>query len=337
MNVPIWSGIFLCLVQSALFSGLTLGLFGLSTLRLEVEAEMRHKGARKILKLREDAHFLLATLLWGNVSVNVLIALLSDSVLTGVWAFCFSTFGITIFAEIMPQAYFARHALSAAPIMVPLVKIYQVLLFPVAKPTALLLDLWLGKEAIGYFQEHEFKILLKKHIQSDKSNIDLLEGIGASNFLALDDIRIEREGEVIDPESILSLPISGGLPVFPEFKKDPKDPFLQKIHASRKKWVIITDEQGKPCVALYAYKFLRRALYDPDLPNPYRYCHRPIVVSDPDTNLGQVITKLKVHPEHSEDDVIDNDLILYWNDKKRIITGADILGRLLRGIVERVQ
>jgi metal transporter CNNM len=33
-----------------------------------------------------------------------------------------------------------------------------------------------------------------------------------------------------------------------------------------------------------------------------------------------------------EDDVIDNDLILVWGEEKRIITGSDILGRLLRGI-----
>ena len=42
---------------------------------------------------------------------------------------------------------------------------------------------------------------------------------------------------------------------------------------------------------------------------------------------------MKVKPEHPEDDVIDNDLILVWGEQKRIITGADLLGRLLRGIV----
>jgi hypothetical protein len=41
---------------------------------------------------------------------------------------------------------------------------------------------------------------------------------------------------------------------------------------------------------------------------------------------------MKVRPEHAEDDVIDNDLILVWGEQKRIITGSDILGRLLRGI-----
>ena len=48
-----------------------------------------------------------------------------------------------------------------------------------------------------------------------------------------------------------------------------------------------------------------------------------------------VIQKLRVHPEHAEDDVIDNDLILCWAEERRIITGADLLGRLLRGIAGR--
>jgi metal transporter CNNM len=51
--------------------------------------------------------------------------------------------------------------------------------------------------------------------------------------------------------------------------------------------------------------------------------------------MGSVIGHMKVKPEHPEDDVVDNDLllILVWGEQKRIITGADPLGWLLRGIV----
>ena len=39
---------------------------------------------------------------------------------------------------------------------------------------------------------------------------------------------------------------------------------------------------------------------------------------------------------NSYDDVIDDDLILIWGkEEKRIITGSDILGRLMRGIARR--
>jgi hypothetical protein len=45
------------------------------------------------------------------------------------------------------------------------------------------------------------------------------------------------------------------------------------------------------------------------------------------TPLGSVISHMKVKPEHPEDDVIDNDLILVWGEQKRIITGAGSFGQ----------
>jgi metal transporter CNNM len=43
---------------------------------------------------------------------------------------------------------------------------------------------------------------------------------------------------------------------------------------------------------------------------------------------------MKVVPERIGDDVIDHDLILVWHQQKRIIAGADLLGRLLRGVAQ---
>ncbi len=51
------------------------------------------------------------------------------------------------------------------------------------------------------------------------------------------------------------------------------------------------------------------------------------------TPLGSVIGRMKVEPAYPEDDVIDDDLILVWGEEKRIITGAALLGRLLRAIL----
>ena len=56
-------------------------------------------------------------------------------------------------------------------------------------------------------------------------------------------------------------------------------------------------------------------------------------MTSPKTRLERVIRQFKVYPQDPEDDVIDQDLILYWGEEKRILTGSDILGRLLRGIV----
>jgi hypothetical protein len=50
--------------------------------------------------------------IWGNVSTNVLLTLLSDAVLAGLSAFFFSAVVITLLCEIIPQAYFSRNALQ---------------------------------------------------------------------------------------------------------------------------------------------------------------------------------------------------------------------------------
>jgi metal transporter CNNM len=86
---------------------------------------------------------------------------------------------------------------------------------------------------------------------------------------------------------------------------------------------------------LDAHHFLRDALFNEVFLDLETYWHRPIIITDMRTPLGEVIGRMKVKPEHSEDDVIDNDLILIWGTQKRIITGADLLGRLLRGISTR--
>jgi uncharacterized protein (DUF2062 family) len=328
-------GILVCIVHSAMFSGLNLGFFGLSRLRLEVQAETKNANAIRILGLRKDAHLLLATILWGNVSVNVLLTLLVDSIFPVIWAFTFSTFGITLFGEVIPQAYFAKNALKSSKFLVPVIKFYQFLLFPIVKPTGLILDALLGKEETSFFKEEEVKVFLQRHARSNRTDVGLLESLGAVNFLAFDDIVMEDEGEIINPDSIIKLPsFSHGLPRFPDYEPVFDDPLIQKINASKEKWVIIINEKGHPAFALKADQFLRDVLYGKSK-SIYTYCHRPIIITQKGTPLGEVILKFRVHPEHKEDDVVDNDLILYWNEEKRIITGADILGRLLRGIVKR--
>ncbi|HEU65132.1 MAG TPA: DUF21 domain-containing protein [Chloroflexi bacterium] len=334
MTPLIWMGIVLCISQSAMLSGLNLACFSISRLHLELEAANNNKHAHRVLALREDSNFLLVTILWGNVSVNVLLALLSGSVLAGVIAFLFSTVVITIVGEIIPQAYFSRHALVMASRLSPLLRFYQVILFPIAKPTALVLDKWLGADAIVYFKEKDLRELIKMHASSSETDIDKVEGRGALNFLAIDDLPLAAEGEIIDPKSIVKLQFQGSKPVFPSIKPSSSDKFLKLIRASNKKWIIIVDQEGEPKMALESDSFLRDALFNRDAFNPYSHCHRPIIIKDEKVRLGDIISRLKVYPVHPGDDVVDEDVIILWNEEKRIITGSDILGRLLRGIVQ---
>lgn len=169
LNAEIWTwiGIAFCLSQSAMFSGLNLAFFSLSRLQLEVKAGSDNKAACTVLGMRQDSNFLLTTILWGNVGINVLLTLLSDSVMAGLSAFAFSAFFITVFGEITPQAYFSRNALKTASLLAPVLRFYQVLLFPLAKPCALLLDMWLGKEGITCMRERDLRKVIQKHIDAE--------------------------------------------------------------------------------------------------------------------------------------------------------------------------
>lgn len=124
-----------------------------SRLRLETEADHGVAAAKRSLDLRRDSNFLLTTILRGNVEINVLLTLLSNSVLAGAIAFIFSTFIITLFGEIIPQAYFSRNAMKMATLLSPVLRFYQWLLYPVARPCGIMLDKWLGKEIIEYLRE----------------------------------------------------------------------------------------------------------------------------------------------------------------------------------------
>jgi metal transporter CNNM len=185
-----WIGILLCLTQSAMFSGLNLAFFSVSRLRLEVDAAQGDRNSVRVLAIRKDPNLLLATILWGNVAMNCLLTLLADSVLAGVSAFILSTVAITFFGEIFPQAYFSRHALRVGAALVPVMRFYQLALYPVTKPTAWLLDHLVGPEAIVLWRERSMRELIRHHMRDKDSDVSAVEGAGAINFLDLDDIPV---------------------------------------------------------------------------------------------------------------------------------------------------
>ena len=338
-SIWIWVGILVCISQSATFSGLNIALFSLSRLRLEVAADQGDILAAKVLGLRRDANFTLATILWGNVSINVLLTLLAESVLLGLGAFLFSTIVITFAGEIFPQAYFTRNALKIGAALAPILRLYKFILWPVAKPSGWVLDKLVGQEPIPWMRENELENLLKYQAKTATTELSRLEARGAVNFLRLDDLPAKEEGEEIDPLSILTLPFSGTKPVFPEMSKSSKDPFLRQLAVSGKKWGVILDEKtGFPRKVINIPAFINAFLFWKSDVHPWDYCHIPLVSTDEDLPLGKILESWEVKPEGPDDDVIDEDIALLWTDQqKRIISGSDILGRLMRKIAQEVK
>ncbi len=325
-----WIAAGLCLSQSGIFSGLNLALFGLSKVRLQVESDAGNADARKVLELRRDSNRLLATILWGNVAVNVLLTILLDSLFIPAVAFFVSTFGITLFGEIAPQAYFSRNAMKVGARLAPLMRFYVLLFTPFAKPTGMMLDAWLGPEMTAWFGEHDLHHLIRRHVEEPEVNIGRVEGAGAMNFLTIDDRPLVAESELLDPRSIVQLPVEGRRVVWPSFAAGPDDPFLRRIHASGRKWVVITDPEDEPLRVLDADGFLRSACLDNTPTDPERFSHTPLVVRDPNAPIEAVVESL--HARSAGHDVIDQDVVLLWSREKRILTGADLLGSLLRGV-----
>ncbi|MEN8694716.1 MAG: DUF21 domain-containing protein [Akkermansiaceae bacterium] len=332
----IWIGIAVCILHSAIFSGCNLAFFSLGRMRLEAEAERDNDSAKKVLKLRKDANLLLCTILWGNVSVNVLLALLSESVLTGIGGFLFSTIGITIFGEIMPQAYFSRNALRVASLLSPLITLYQFILYPITKPCAILLDGWIGPEGPTYMRERDLEIILEKHIDEEDSEISANEGQGALNFLELDDRLISEEGNEIAEETIYQFPSKLDLPILPELHTEEGQAFLASLKKNHSRKAVILDEFGTPFIVLDTTSFLSSLCAEGDGVDIYKHCHRPVIVDADDTHLDSVLGQFVVEADDSRDLVVDRDVVIFWTaETKRIVTGADIFGRLLKGIAKR--
>ena len=157
-------------ILSGLFSGLNLGLmsFTADDLGVVIEgsddpAEVRN--AQRILPLRRQGNLLLCSLLLGNTLVNALIAVLLESIASGVVGTICTTGLIVVFGEIIPQAVCSRNALSIGAFTLPLVYVFVVICFPIAYPISLILDGCLGREISGDFNRKELLSLVQLNSQ----------------------------------------------------------------------------------------------------------------------------------------------------------------------------
>ncbi|XP_063699850.1 unextended protein [Culicoides brevitarsis] len=175
--LPIWLQLMIigiCLMFSALFSGLNLGLMSLDRTDLKIlcntgtENEQQH--ARTIQPVRDHGNYLLCSILLGNVLVNSTFTILLDGLTSGLLAVVFSTLLIVVFGEITPQAICSRHGLAVGAKTIWVTKAVMLITFPLSYPTSKILDYLLGEEIGNVYNRERLKELVK--VTTDINDLD---------------------------------------------------------------------------------------------------------------------------------------------------------------------
>ena len=187
-HLPVWSNyiiLAILLCMSGLFSGLNLGLMSLNPTDLKIIAETgtptEKYNASVILPVRICGNFLLCSILLGNVMVNSLIAIIFDHIPgnEGWIAVLFSTLGIVIFGEVIPQAVCSRYGLIIGGRTIMITKALMFITLPIAWPISRLLDFILGKEEGTVYNRKSLLEMLRitqNETDMKKEEIDILTG-----------------------------------------------------------------------------------------------------------------------------------------------------------------
>lgn len=169
-NLWVYLGVAILLVLlGGVFAGLTIALMGQDETYLQViatsgEGSERKAAASVLNLLKKGKHWVLVTLLLSNVITNETLPIVLDRSLGGGWpAVLSSTVLIVIFGEVAPQSICVRYGLSIGAYMAPAVLVLMYITFPVAWPTAKLLDWLLGEEHGIMYKKAGLKTLVQMH------------------------------------------------------------------------------------------------------------------------------------------------------------------------------
>ncbi len=310
------------------------------------EAARQGKRAAALLKHLENPNWTLAAILLTNVAFGVQLSQLSDQLFPGVLAVIMPVISITIIGEFFAQATFLRYAGPICSFFSPFIWLLKWITVPISYPLAWAVDTIYGREAIRRLNEQELLSDLQLELTEFKGDanhtheeiLDPRELKAMMNVARADDEPARSVGERLDANTVLKLPFDRNKPVFP----DDLEQFVSShLDVSTHPWFVLTDaENGEPRLLLDADGFIREwsrdSRHDDARFNPHDHTFRAEVFRDPDVKLGQVISDFQVRESHPGDDVIDIDVALIWTPEKRwILTGGDVLGRLLRGVARR--
>lgn len=204
------------LALSALFSGLTIGLFALDTNELRRKMELGDKQAIKLYPIRSRGNQLLVTLILGNVLVNSALTVVLNSFTAGVVAVLVSTVLITTFGEILPAAFLNKHGLRFGAKLSPHLNRLMKYTSWVGQPVGSFLDRTIGNEAQKVYTKEELLKIMDEHVgeTSDIEDEDLSIAKHALSFADkhISDVMLPRkemialrENDIIGPKLLHQL------------------------------------------------------------------------------------------------------------------------------------
>ncbi|KAG0364186.1 hypothetical protein BC939DRAFT_510101 [Gamsiella multidivaricata] len=343
-SISFWlkMGLIVLLVMiGGIFAGLTIGLMGLDETNLHVlmasgSPEEQVHAETVFTLLSRGKHWVLVTLLLGNVIVNETLPVVLDSELGGgVVAILISTMLIVIFGEIIPQAVCARYGLAIGSYCAKPMIIVMYIMSPIAYPIALLLDAWLGVHHGTTYRRTELKTLVSLHqvdgigeLTDDEVTIIAsvldLKGKSVSQIMTpLEDVFTLSEDAILDEELMEEI-VSAGYSRIPIYRHDDPSNFIGMLLVKR---LITYDPEDHIAVRHFTINSLPEAAPDTsclDILNFFQEgrSHMAMVTSEPG-GLGVpvgVITLEDVIEELLGEEIVDeSDVYVDVHNKIKVI------------------
>ncbi|OAD69006.1 hypothetical protein PHYBLDRAFT_22162 [Phycomyces blakesleeanus NRRL 1555(-)] len=159
------------------------------------------ENAKKVLRLLDRGkHWVLVTLLLSNVIVNETLPIVLHEVAGGgLQAVVISTALIVIFGEVIPQSICVRYGLAIGAKTAWMVLVLMYIMFPIAYPTARLLDYVLGESHGTVYKKAGLKSLVSLHQAVNPSDVDALTSDEVLIIGAVLDLRSKPVSQIMTP------------------------------------------------------------------------------------------------------------------------------------------
>jgi len=215
---------FFCVIFAGLMSGLTIGLFSLDLLTLEVlknggDAKQR-KYAKRITPVVNKRHLVLVTLLLSNAAAMEALPIFLDALMSPIAAIMISVTAVLFFGEIIPQALCARFGLAIGANLAWLVQGLMFLLFPISWPISKILDKILGAEHSSHFNTTELKELVTLHGQDKAGPLGLDEMTIIKGALDMRQKTVKDAMKPLDSVFMLEIKMKMDHPILAKVKEE---------------------------------------------------------------------------------------------------------------------